>query len=265
MRLLTWLYFGLIIPLSVRERKGHVEERSNIYYPNFTLKKLRFGEFKCLPRGHSTSQEQSGHWTYSCLIPKISFSPQSLPFLTTSPGQMTAFCMPLKQSQVQDSRPHAVTLASILSLCRFLTSMQTGLQLEQCHYKDPLLFINRSLQDCFSGKQLLLPPACFYALLWGAELSWQASFAFLLYVWFIKRTQRVAECAVKPGLCSWVHQKGVGTRFTFHFHVSQLGEQGENPPGEFLVAVGFLRLLIAENNSSLAAQRAMCPFSSLTP
>lgn len=117
--------------------------------------------------------------------------------------------------------------------------MQTGLQLEQCHYKDPLLFVNRSLQDSFSGKQLLLPPACFYALLWGAGLSWQASFAFLLYVWFIKRTQRVAGCTMKPGLYSWVHQKGVGTRFTFHSHVGQLGEQEENPSGKFWLPLVF--------------------------
>lgn len=87
------------------------------------------------------------------------------------PAQVTVrFAHAFKtEARVQDfglvlpvfSRTHAVTRAPSLSSCSSLTRTQTGLWLARCHYKGPLLFINRSLQGRFSRKQLLLPPVCF--------------------------------------------------------------------------------------------------------
>lgn len=153
------------------------------------------------------------------------------------------------------SGAHAVTSAPGLSLCSIPTGTQTGLWLERCHYKGPLLFINRSLRGRFSRKQLLLPPARFMLCCEvQSELAAVLSFS--------------ARCAIHKGssaargvrAATWTSPPGasggLGPRVTLHSPMGQLGEPGRGCSVEFcLFVLVFFRFLIAEISSSITDQR----------
>ena len=107
------------------------------------------------------------------------------------------------------SGAHAMTSAHSLSLCSAPTGTQTGLWLEQCHCRGPLPFINRSLRGRFSRRQLLLPPARFYALR-EVQSELAALLCFSARRAVRKGSSAAPGCVLQPGPRPQEHQEGLG-------------------------------------------------------